>query len=263
MTVSRTLLTVLLSLLLTGAGMSFADDRVLTILAPEVPGSSEWPGVGRDADLVSATLYECGYRTEFIIQPFGRHMLSYRQSDVVDAVMTVPLSSKLPGHPTSAYVWYQNGAYYDTGRIPAINSVNDLEGLDIVTFHDGIRILGLTDMVDDLGEIHEKADQTIHSDLLFLGRVDVILADGLIVAEVNERIRQSGKLPDHMVRESEFRFAPIFDPTPYKMVFREAALAQSFDECFDRLYRDGTITRILDQYLIPHQKELQYRYVAQ
>lgn len=247
----------------TGWIPALAEDRVLTIFAPELPGSSEETGLGRDAELVSATLQECGYNAKFIVQPFGRHMLTYRQSSRGDAAMTVPLSRKLPGFSTSAYIWYQNGAYYDSERVGPINTIADLKGLNVVTFKDGISILGLESLVPDLGEIHENTNQKIHSHLLFLGRVDVILADGLIVAEVNHRIREQGLLPKGDFNLKNFRFAPIFNPTPYKMVFREPDLARAFDECFDRLYKEGTVTAILEKYLAPYQDELMHRYLSQ
>ncbi|EMP57480.1 hypothetical protein MSNKSG1_00696 [Marinobacter santoriniensis NKSG1] len=240
-----------------------AADHTLTIVAPELPGSSEAGGVGRDAELVAATLRECGYSAKFIVQPFGRHMLTYRQSLRGDAVMTVPLYRNLPGYSTSAYIWYQNGAYYDSERVGPINTIADLKGLNVVTFNDGIKILGLEALVPYLGEVHENTNQRIHSHLLFLGRVDVILADGLIVAEVNHRIREQGLLPKGEFDLKNFRFAPIFNPTPYKMVFREPGLARAFDECFDRLYRKGTVTVILEKYLAPYQGELMHRYLSQ
>lgn len=80
--------------------------------------------------------------------------------------MTVPLAESLPGFPTAAYIWYQNGAFYDASEQASIETLDDLDGLDVVTFQDGPKILGLEKKAEAFGSILTIADQTIHSRLL-------------------------------------------------------------------------------------------------
>lgn len=261
MSPSRTLVTSFSLILLLALAETSVADR-LRIFAPDLPSSSEPGGVGRDAEIVKQVLKTCGHDAEFVIQPFGRHIITYRQSSEGDAVMTVPLAAELPGASTAAYIWYQNGAVYDADRISEISGLPDLWGLDVVTFKDGIRLLDLGEFESKFGSLVEIANQRIHSHLLFLGRVDVILADGLIVAEINRRVRKSESLMGAVTKEHRFRFAPIFTPAPYKMVFREPALAKSFDECFDMAYANGTIYEINQKYIGSFQNELGYRYLG-
>ena len=240
------------------------DPATLNILAPDLPGASEAGGYGRDIEIVDETLASCGYEANFIIQPFGRHLVSFKYLESVDGVMTVPLAYSTPGFSTAAYIWYQNGAFYDASERGAIETVDDLAGLNVVSFQDGPEILGLGNSVEELDSVLTIADQTIHSRLLLRGRVDAILADGLVVAEVNQRIVDDSGFDDRLVaKQAQLEFAPIFFPTPYKMVFKDPALAIAFDRCFDELFLQGVITRISDQFTGKHRKQLKFRYLAQ
>ncbi len=258
---SKTSLAVLCGFfLLAFSSLSLAG--VLRILAPDLPGTSEPGGNGRDAETVKRVLQRCGYEVKFLIQPFGRHIFTYRDSNKADAVMTVPLGTQLSGYSTAAYIWYQNGAVYDANRIPPINSVVDLKGLDVVTFKSGIELLELEDFEASFGSVLELANQRIHSHLLLLGRVDAILADGLIVAEINRRILTSATAMLDLDKLPDLKFAPIFTPTPYKLVFREPEMAKTFDRCFDRAYAEGVVTRIDEKYIGRLQRSLGFRYLG-
>jgi len=251
--------------LLATAGFLPADEpQKLFILAPDLPGKSEEGGVGRDSEIVAAVLHSCGYNIRFVVQPFGRHLWSYRHLDRVDGVMTAPLELQLSGFDTAAYIWYQNGALYSATRTAPIDNITDLYGLDVVTFQDGVRILDLEAEEKNFGSLYMSANQTLHSQLLMMGRVDAILADGMIVAEINRRVREKSNSRSVLTNENdEYRFAPIFNPTPYKMVFKSKEIAERFDQCFDRLYKDGTITAINDRHMERYRDELHYRYLGQ
>lgn len=261
MNLPKTLLAVLCGLcLLTASWSSLADD--LRILAPDLPGTSEPGGKGRDAETVKRVLQRCGYEAEFLIQPFGRHIYTYRDSDKADAVMTVPLGTQLSGYSTAAYIWYQNGAVYDANRTPTITTLDDLRGRNVVTFKNGIELLDLGDVEASFGSVLELSNQRIHSHLLLLGRVDAILADGLIVAEINRRILTSTTAMPKLNKQPDLKFAPIFTPSPYKLVFRDPSLAKAFDRCFDEAYADGVVTSIDEKYIGQFQRALGHRYLG-
>ena len=241
---------------------SFSLAGVLRILAPDLPGTSEPGGKGRDAETVKRVLQRCGYEAKFLIQPFGRHIFTYRDSNKADAVMTVPLSTQLSGHSTAAYIWYQNGAVFDANRISPIATVEDLRGRKVVTFKNGIELLELEGFEASFGSVLELANQRIHSHLLLLGRVDAILADGLIVAEINRRILTSTTTMIQLERLPDLKFAPIFTPSPYKLVFRDPALAKAFDSCFNEAYADGVVMAIDEKYIGRFQQALGHRYLG-
>lgn len=237
--------------------------RELNVLAAQIPGASEPGPKGRDIELVLATFKECGFKAKFTMQPYERHARTYRDRPEFDAVMTVPLFWNLPGFATSAYIWYQPGAFYNHTRLGDVESLSDLKGLHVVTFRGGIDVLGLKEKLPVFGSITEIADRTIHSRLLFMGRVDAILADGFVVAEVNRRIFQSKRRREMWPSQSDtFLFAPIFDPVPQRMAFREKSLAKAFDRCFDSLSERGIIDAINDKFIAKYQNVLRFRYLG-
>jgi polar amino acid transport system substrate-binding protein len=243
-----------------GSGLSAADH--LLIMAPDLPGASEEGGTGRDAAIVRQVLALCGHETEFVVQPFGRHLRTFSEVPRYDAVMTVPLATNLEGTGTAAYIWYQAGAFYDSGRTEAIESIHDLAGLHVVTFRDGIKQLELEALAPDIASILEIGDLRVHSKLLMLGRVDAILADGLIIAEINRRQMDNPIFRDRYGKNASLRFAPIFLPLPYKMVFRDAAMAEEFDQCFDAAREGQLIYDINEDYISPLQAELRHSYMG-
>lgn len=244
------------------AGYAEAVQR-LKILAPQIPGAVEANLEGRDIELVLATFSECGLEAEFIMQPYERHARTYRDREDFDGITTVPLHWRLPGSSTSAYIWYQNGAFYNHSRVGPIERIQDLAGLRVVTFREGVDVLGISDNAPEFASLTEIADQTIHSRLLFMGRVDAILADGFVVAEVNRRIFSQKRRGENWPSQSDaFRFAPIFNPAPHKMVFRDPDLATAFDECFDDLQHSGVIDEINQKYIDKYQNVLRFRYLG-
>ena len=252
-------------LLLTGFPLVANSEPLprLTVLAAEIPGAAEPSLEGRDIELVLATFDECGFEADFIMQPFERHARTYTDRQDFDAIATVPLHWRLPGYSTSAYIWYQNGAFYNHSRVGPIERLTDLAGLDVVTFREGVDVLGISDNVPEFASLTEIADQTIHSRLLFMGRVDAILADGFVVAEVNRRIFNKKRRGESWPSQSDaFRFAPIFNPAPHKMVFRNPAFAAAFDQCFDDLRQSGVIGLINQKYIDKYQNVLRFRYLG-
>lgn len=241
-------------------GGAFAEP--LLIMTPDLPGASETGGVGRDVDIIRQVLALCGYETEFVAHPFGRHLKTYQDVHRYDAVTTVPLSADLQGSGTAAYVWYQNGAFYDTNRVGTIESVKDLAGLHLVTFRDGIELLELDELAPDTGSVLEIDDLHTHTKLLMLGRVDAVLADGFIIAEVIRRNMESADFRSQYGNGAQLRFAPIFTPLPYKVVFREAAMAEEFDLCFSAAVSGHVIQNIHERHLGPLQHQLRHSYLG-
>jgi len=137
-----------------------------------------------------------------------------------------------------------------------------LRGKDVVTFKDGVALLGLEAVRPTFGSILEIANQRIHSHLLLLGRVDAILADGMIVAEINRRILTSSTGLLELDHAPDLKFAPIFAPAPFKLVFRDPSLAETFDRCYDQAYADGVVTEIDDKYIGRFHRALGNRYLG-
>lgn len=228
--------------LMLAAGGAKADVAISVGLLP--PHMDE-AGEGRDADILRAVIADCmGERMRLAVAPFTRHWTEYVDKQR-DAVNTVPAGLKLPGHRSAGYITYQNGAAVLASAKP-VATLADLAGRSAVTFADGTDILGLKDV--RFSRLVEQADQEIHANLLFTRRVDVVLADGMIVAEYNRRLRDRKSAQPQIDAEQAVNFTAIFPPTVYHMMFREQALQQRFDQCFARQEAEGRIAAINHRY---------------
>ncbi|MGC8121344.1 amino acid ABC transporter substrate-binding protein [Marinobacter sp. VGCF2001] len=234
--------------------------QLLTIVAPEIPGTSEPGPRGRDVETVAAVFKECGWAGDFMYLPSGRHLLAFDDLPAADGVMTVPIGSQVEGFPTSPYIRYLNGAFYNASRVGPIDQVEDLKGLRAVTFRNGIRNLGLAGRAHEFELLMEISNQELHSKMQLVGRIDVILADGFVIGAVAERIRSERRSGKTWPLEGDsFVFSPIFEPTPYKMVFRKPGLAMQFDQCLGRVKARGELQEIDKKHIDRYRGLLQYR----
>lgn len=219
----------------------------LVISAPVLPPHMTDQGDGREADIVRETLERCGHEVTFETRFFGAHWKRYRQSERIDAVTTVPPGMDLPGHATDIYVRYQNGVSVLANSDHDIAALSDLRGLDIVTFENGLSILGIADKRDMFGSVREVADQEVHSRLLFGERVDAVLSDGLIFAAHNRDLREQGVEAYDVTQD--VRFKAVVPPSKYVMAFRDRAIRDDFNRCFDKLKADGRVAEINKTYI--------------
>ncbi|WP_165855115.1 amino acid ABC transporter substrate-binding protein [Marinobacter sp. JSM 1782161] len=204
-----------------------AEPRALVVAAPDLPGEVNPLGPARDSDRVVQILAHCGFSTRFRVQPFGRHLLTFTQSDAIDAVMTVPFDAQIGGFGSLPYIAYQNAVIYSPKRLGPIETPQDLAGMRAVTFKGGHELLRLGSLPFE--SVLEVTDQRLHSRMLARGRVDVIVADPTIVAAINRQlIAQDDRLRPAL---SDLAVNPLFEPTRYKMVFKREDHQRAFDRC--------------------------------
>lgn len=194
--------------------------------------------------MVAEVLGLCGLEATFSVSPFIRHIKSFESENNLDAVMTVPLDSDVAGYSSVVYILYENGVIYFKDREKPINSPEDLEGLKLVTFNRGIDLLGL-DTIWGVRSINEVPNQRLHMKMLLHGRVQAIVADGIVVSAVNRLLADLDEVSQDELRG--LRFAPIFEPTPYKMVFKRHEHQLAFDACL-KVANDRGIVEAINEY---------------
>lgn len=246
-----------------------AAARPVTILAPELPPMMTADGTGREASIITETLAACGHEAHFKVVPFGRHWNDYRDGvqagGHVDAVTTVPAGMEMPGSRSVPYIFYQNGASVLKSSGLTVRSLADLAGKRVITFSGAPDVLpGLRAAIPSFGDFRERADQMVHSNLLFAGRVDAVLADGLIFAEYNrqlqEKAKSAGGLPFDPAQPVQF--TAIFPPTSYSMVFRDESLRTDFDRCFAELKAKGRVDAIDREWVARYAATVGDRYLS-
>lgn len=250
------------SLLVFSFCSAFVLAEPINVFAPNLPSSCEVDGKGRDLEIVSAVLKHCGYQPEFTLLPFGRHVRNFEHGQMGDGVITVPASQAVEGFSSNPYIWYQNGVSYLETNIPEPHSIEDLHGLRVMTFIGGTDVLDLNDSVDDFGDFSEHPNQRVHTAMLYYDRVDAVLSDGLIFSSINTRLRQDESFSSRIDMERNLKFAPIFEPTPFKAVFREEQLSADFNRCYRELDEAGVVEAINVKYVNPHREVLEHGYLG-
>lgn len=248
--------------------------RPVTVLAPELPPMMSADGSGREATIITETLAACGHEAHFKVVPFGRHWNDYRDSvqgsvqagGQIDAVSTVPAGMEMPGARSAPYILYQNGASVLKSSGLSVQSLADLAGKRVITFSGAADVLpGLRAAIPGFGDFRERADQMVHSNLLFAGRVDAVLADGLIFAEYNRQLQEKAKAAGGLPFDpaQPVQFTAIFPPTAYSMVFRDEQLRADFDRCLAGMKAKGRLDAIDREWVGRYSTTVGDRYLSQ
>lgn len=233
----------------------------VTIMAPDLSPMVYADGTGREAEIVSAVLGHCGHEVVFEVQAFTRHWASFEAGNG-DAVMTVPTAMPMEGTKSKPYISYQNGVSFLAGTGRDYASLSDLSGLSIAAFKDASNILpGLAEASGTFASYREMMDQETQSKLLFGGRVDGIIGDGMLFAAYTASLREAGA--DSLIDASQpLEFRAIFEPSNYTMNFRDASLSADFDRCFSELEADGTIAAINTKWIDKFRDTLGTNYLS-
>ena len=222
------------------AGTAHADS--ILVIGADLPPMMMGAGEGREAEIIQTTLERCGHSVTWELQPFTRHWASF-DGGKGDAVTTVPVGMPTAGTASVSYVSYQNGVSFLEAQTP-VTSLGDLAGRDVITFQ------GASDILPELGaatgsfsSYREVTDQMVHSQMLFSGRIDAVVGDGMIFAEYNRQLASKGGNLGFDPNQG-VRFNATFAPSSYTMAFRNPAHAADFDRCFGEASADGTIQAI-------------------
>lgn len=238
---------------------AFAD--TVQVLAADLPPMVYSDGSGREAEIVTSVMAHCGHEVEFVVQPFTRHWASF-EAGTGDAVMTVPVGMPMAGTQGAPYISYQNGVSFLAESGSDYSALGDLAGLSIAAFEGASGILpGLSDAQGSFGSYREMADQETQSKLLFGGRVDGILGDGMLFAAYAASLREAGASAG-VDASQELEFRAIFEPSNYAMNFRDAAMSADFDRCFSELDADGTIAAINVKWINKYRDTLDTNYLG-
>ncbi len=241
------------------AAPAFAD--TIQILAADLPPMVYSDGSGREAEIVTEVMAHCGHEVEYVVQPFTRHWASF-EGGAGDAVMTVPLGMPMAGAQSAPYISYQNGVSYLTSSGSDFAALDDLAGLSIAAFEGASGILpGLADAQGSFGSYREMADQKTQSKLLFGGRVDGILGDGMLFAAYAASLRDAGSASG-VDANQELEFRAIFEPSNYAMNFRDPDMSVAFDRCFSELEANGTIAAINTKWIDKYRDTLENNYLS-
>lgn len=245
----RRVLCLLLSLL---ASAPAAAAEVVMAVGRSIPPYvivDEWRGL--EYDIVREALAAEGHSLTPRFESYAR-VVKELEGGLVDAAMTMRPDSGVKAHYSNTVVTYRNVAITLASRNLTVARAEDLAGKSVLAFQNATLYLGpaFQAMAAANPRYREEARQMVQPTQLFLGRVDVVVADrfifGWFAAEPEVRAKAD--------TGQALRIHPIFAATDYHVAFRDPALRDSFNRGLRKLRDSGTYDRIIERYS-PYLKE--------
>ena len=240
-----------------------ASSKALEIVVPYLPPQFLQDGSGRAGDVVQATLNRCGHAVRFTSVPFGRHWRRYRNEPTFDGLGTAEGDQTFPGFSTKPFIRFQDGATTLKGSgFDAFTNVQQFHGSRIGTFIDAEKILGIEDSVPKFSAFQQRTNRFDLIRPLFAGRIDAIFGDGLITEYFIELLKNNSQagieIDIYDGKMSSFR--KIFNPVSQRLYFRDEAIADDFDRCYQILLDSGEIEQITNPYVDQFRHQLGDQY---
>jgi polar amino acid transport system substrate-binding protein len=202
-----------------------------------------WTGL--EYDIVREALAAEGHGVRPRLMALAR-VAKELETGQVDAAMTMHPGSGVAACYSDVHVTYHNVAISLARRGLVIDRPEDLAGKSVVAFQRAKESLGerFARAVADNPRYREEARQVVQPLLLYLGRVDAVVADHAIFAwyanDPEVRAKADTLQP--------LRFHAIFPPTDYRVAFRRDDLCESFNRGLRALKASGAYDQIVRRY---------------
>lgn len=198
---------------------------------------------GLDIDIVLAACQRGGLDARPVMAPMERLPRMLADGDV-EAIATTQAGLGDRYHFSAPYIEYHNWAVALASRKLDIRRIADLAGYSVSTFQRAREYLGpeFAAMAAANPQYREEARQVVRNNLLFLGRIDVVVGDRRIIEHYARQAKGQvdGSAP--------LRWYRLFPPTPYVAAFRHAADRDAFDRGLAILRRSGEYAAIHRRY---------------
>lgn len=215
---------------------------------------------GRDFEIFKKIMECTGNEFQVEIQPYMRHVKSFKNEKKYHGVMTVPESFETSlGNKTKPYVAYHNGAFVRAKDFPkGVNSLDDLKGKHIITFIGGKNILnGVKEKIDTFASYEESTSQFNHNEILVLNRADAVFTDGLIFMAHHSRLLKKKK----KYGDVKLKFYSIFKTNKFLAIFKDKEIQKKFDTCNEELAEKGVLDEIEKRYALKYATPLGNQYL--
>lgn len=199
---------------------------------------------GIELDIIRAALKSQQYEMKpvFLSQKRLPQALADRK---IDAVATIVPESGAKGAYSDVYISYEDKAITLTQRRLEIHRIADLAGYSISAFPLAGQYLGpeFAAMVAKHPDYHESSNQIDQNRLLYRGSIDVVVADQRIFNYMNKRMQTDfGETP------LPVSYHDVFIKLPYRVLFRQPALRDAFNQGLKQIQQNGEYQRILKRY---------------
>ena len=198
---------------------------------------------GLEIETFAAAAQAAGCLVRFQHVPPTRALQMIRNREV-DAMLTIREDSGVAGHYSEPYVTYRNVALSLEKNALPLQSVADLGRFRVAAFQNARIALGPTfrRVVEGNPEYREIASQQSQVNMLFTGRIDVVVGDIRILARLREA------MPEGIDRNQPLQVHALFPPTEYRSLFTDPALRDRFNEGLRTIRANKTLQRLIERY---------------
>lgn len=206
-----------------------------------IPGEQR----GMEYDIVKEALALEGHTMLAQYVPLGR-VPKVMEMGRADAAFTQRIDTAVGAYLSEVYIVYRNYAITLASRDIKIDRLEDLAGKSILAFQNASSYLGpaYKAVVQKNSTYREEAKQISQPILLFLGRVDVVVADRNIFNWFSHDPEVTAKVDTSQA----IRYHAIFPPTEYRVAFRDQDLRDAFNRGLAKLRSSGEYGRIVARY---------------
>ncbi len=175
--------------------------------------------------------------------PPSRALMVYRAGQL-DVLLTVDEGIGGDGHFSEAYIANQNVAITLAANNFSLKRIEDLAGYSVAAFQNASFLLGerFKRVAGSHPRYSEHPLQVTQNNLLFAGRVDVVVGDRRIMQhllrDLDPKLDSSKPLTIHA----------IFPPNPRKAVFKDATHRDQFNAGLKIIQGNGVYDAILKKY---------------
>ena len=213
-----------------------ADSRPPYILQVE--------GSGLELDIIRSAFAEQGIDVNFQFSSRNRQMLHFEQHKV-DAIITVNEHSGVSGFFSDNYISYQNVAISLANNDLRISDINDLGKYSVVAFLNANNVLGdaFHTMTEKNLSYLEVSPQQKQNKMLYLKRVDVVIADKYVFQYLNTLITREVDVSENL------HYHMIFPASEYFASFHDEKLKNTFNLGLKNIRRNGVYQQLVQKYV--------------
>ncbi len=202
-------------------------------------------GGGIVMEIVREALEGEGYTIKPVFLPMGRGYKMFAEGQL-DATTIIQKSSGLDAHYSDIFMQYHNAAITRTDRNLHIQTLNDLQNLDLIAFQKANKYLGrdFGIMAKKNPNYVEMGNQERQVHMLLAGRAEVVVMDESIFRFYRIKLINEGKVSPDV----DVTFHPLFSPTQYHTAFTSAKVRDAFNRGLANLKTSGRYSEIYHKY---------------
>jgi polar amino acid transport system substrate-binding protein len=201
---------------------------------------------GVEYEVVERALQIAGYEMKPRYMPLLR-IVHELNGGTIDGGMTMRKNMKIDAFLSDIVMVYQNFAITREDTKLVLKNLNDLSNISVLAFQNAQNLLG-ADFKTAIGKNHkytEIANQALQVKMLETKRTDVVVADFRIFLHFKKQLELKENLHFNV------KFHRLFEPTSYRVGFKNETVRDKFDQGLAVLKETGEYDRILAKYISP------------